>query len=170
MWRYFLCFNSGAWRNIIKTCYDIGATFLAHLVIRSEWTVRLTVNLLRIEGADLRKGRGGGRSQFASTISAVAVAVSVGRATNERTPLPFAPLGNFPAHLSLSPFLSFLLPLACLSGHLFTKVSLAALARRFKEPMLSVRLSSGTIEAHTKCELTPWWSVCGHRTWAQRQE
>ena len=89
MWRYFLCFNSGAWRNIIKTCYDIGATFLAHLVIRSEWTVRLTVNLLRIEGADLRKGRGGGRSQFASTISAVA--------GNKRTnSFTFRPTWKFP--------------------------------------------------------------------------
>ena len=94
MWRYFLCFNSGAWRNIIKTCYDIGATFLAHLVIRSEWTVRLTVNLLRIEGADLRKGRGGGRSQFAS---AKPGGGGVRRSSNKRTnSFTFRPTWKFP--------------------------------------------------------------------------
>ena len=83
----------------------------------------------------------GGRDQFASNnLGGGGVRPSSNERTNSFTSLSLslslAPVGNFPAHLSLSPLLAFLLPLACLSvrpsvhvgrGRIsfFAKVSLA---------------------------------------------
>ena len=132
-------------RGAVKSAWRRGGPFQNSKIARGTrgagrdcWG--LAVHSLRIEGAEPTKVRRG-RDQFASRISDPSSNERTGGRTRTRTRtdsftfLSLAPLGNFPAHLSLSPLPFFCRSRVCPSVHVgrisfFAKVSLA-LARRF---------------------------------------